>query len=289
MVIVDAHVHVWTDDTAHYPLGPGRKKEDRKPARFTPEDLFEHTKPAGVERVVLIQMSHYVPKDKGNHDPDAYDNRYMLDMIALYPKVFAGTAVIDPHSKDVADRMKALAKKRVRAFRIYPALSTKRIDKWLEPTGFATMFEAGAKNDQAMACLIRPDALPELDRMCKKYPETPVIVDHLCRLNTDEGAAKDIDAFCALAKHPRVLVKVGGFQVLGAKKPPYTDLAPLIEKVVKAFGPKRCMWESNYPIEKDDHPYQGLLDLVKKRLDFLDDDARSWILGKTADSFFFKE
>src|SRR5215208_1986275 len=37
MNYVDAHVHVWTDDTAHYPLGKGWKKEDMKPAVFTPE------------------------------------------------------------------------------------------------------------------------------------------------------------------------------------------------------------------------------------------------------------
>ena len=47
MGFIDAHVHVWTDDTAHYPLAPGWKKEDMRPARFTPEDLFNHARPAG--------------------------------------------------------------------------------------------------------------------------------------------------------------------------------------------------------------------------------------------------
>jgi len=56
---IDAHVHVWTDDTAHYPLATGFKKEDMKPATFTPETLFKHTKPAGVDRINLIQMSYY--------------------------------------------------------------------------------------------------------------------------------------------------------------------------------------------------------------------------------------
>src|SRR5262249_53285494 len=42
MGYVDAHVHVWTDDLAHYPLAPGHRREDMKPPRFTPEDLFKH-------------------------------------------------------------------------------------------------------------------------------------------------------------------------------------------------------------------------------------------------------
>ena len=59
MGLIDAHVHVWTDDTAHYPLAPGYKKEDMKPPSFTPEELFKHSKAAGVDRINLIQMSFY--------------------------------------------------------------------------------------------------------------------------------------------------------------------------------------------------------------------------------------
>jgi hypothetical protein len=44
---IDVHVHVWTDDTGHYPLAKGYQPEDMKPKRITPEDLFKHNKPAG--------------------------------------------------------------------------------------------------------------------------------------------------------------------------------------------------------------------------------------------------
>ncbi len=72
MGFIDAHSHVWTDDTAHYPLAEGNKKEDMKPPRFTPEDLFKHTKPAGVDRVVLIQMSYYTPTGKFSEKVNAF-------------------------------------------------------------------------------------------------------------------------------------------------------------------------------------------------------------------------
>jgi hypothetical protein len=39
---IDAHVHVWTDDTDHYPLAKGFTKADMKPATFPPEELFKH-------------------------------------------------------------------------------------------------------------------------------------------------------------------------------------------------------------------------------------------------------
>jgi predicted TIM-barrel fold metal-dependent hydrolase len=289
MAFIDAHVHVWTDDTAHYPLGAGWKKEDMQPPRFTPEDLFQHTRPAGVDRVNLIQMSYYYPKDASAPGGKGFDNSYMLDMIALYPETFVGTAVIDPLGDDPGKLMGELAKKKVRAFRILPKLGNQPPARWLEPEGYAAMFAAGAKNNQALSCLIDPDALAEVDRMCRKFPDTPVIIDHLARIGVDGTIRdQDVDALCGLAKHPRVLVKVGAFYALGKKQPPYTDLAGLIRRVVEAFGAKRCMWESDCPFQVVAGKYQDSLDLVRKRLDFLTDDDRDWLLRRTADAFFFK-
>jgi predicted TIM-barrel fold metal-dependent hydrolase len=224
-----------------------------------------------------------------------FNNDYMIHMITLHKDLFVGTAVIDPAGRAPADLMQEMAKQRVRAFRIYAGLErgTKPNEGagegWLQAEGYGKMFAAAARNNQAMSCLINPDALPDLDRMCKQYPDTPVIVDHLCRIGADGTIRdKDVDALCAMARHKRVLVKVGAFYALGKKKAPYADLAPLIEKVVKAFGPQRCMWESDSPFQvQGEHTYQASIDLVRRGLDFLGADDREWLLGKTAERFFF--
>jgi predicted TIM-barrel fold metal-dependent hydrolase len=151
------------------------------------------------------------------------------------------------------------------------------------------MFAAGARNNQALSCLISPDALPELDRMCRRFPDTPVIIDHLCRIGADGTVRdKDVDALCALAARKRVMVKVGAFYALGKKEPPYTDLAPLIRRVVGAFGARRCLWESDCPFQVEKHKYTDSLDLVRRRLDFLTDEDRDWLLRRTAAEFFFR-
>lgn len=277
MGFIDAHVHVWTDDRSHYPLAEGFKADDIEPKRFTPQDLFKHTRPAGVDRVVLIQMSFY-----------GTSNAYMLDMIALYPEVFVGTAVIDPHQEAPEKQMAELGEKGIRAFRIHPRLSRQPPAKWLEPEGYGKMFAAAARNHQPLSCLIEPDGLPEVVRMCKKFPETPVIIDHLCRIGANGPITdQDVDALCALSEHKQVMVKVGAFYALGKKEPPYSDLASLIQKVVKAFGPRRCMWESDCPFQVAKQKYADSIDLVKKRLDFLTEDDREWLLGKTAERCFF--
>lgn len=277
MNYVDAHVHVWTPDTAHYPLAAGYTKADMTPASFTPQELFKHSKPAGVTRVNLIQMSYY-----------GFDNSYMLDTIKLYPDVFVGTAVIDPGAEPVK-RMRDLAPKGVRAFRILPKLT--KAEKWLEPEGYAAMFAEGAKANQAMSCLINPPDLAELDRMCTKFPDTPVVIDHLCRIGASGTVGEDdVTALCAMAKHKRVTVKVGAFYALGAKKPPYADLVPLAKAVIKAFGVKRCMWETDCPFQVGTgHTYRESVDFVVKRLDFLTADERDRLMRRTAEEFFFKK
>ena len=91
-----------------------------------------------------------------------------------------------------------------------------------------------------------------------------------------------------MAGHKRVMVKVGAFYALGKKRPPYLDLAPLIQRVVQAFGVRRCMWESDCPFQVVEHKYQDSIDLVRKRLDFLTDEDREWLLHRTAEEFLFK-
>jgi predicted TIM-barrel fold metal-dependent hydrolase len=187
-----------------------------------------------------------------------------------------------------------LAKKGVRAFRIYPGLergvkaNEGKGEGWLRAAGYGEMFAAAAKHKQAISCLINPDALPELERMCRKYPATPIIIDHLCRIGADGTIRdRDVTALCEMAKHKNVLVKIGAFYALGEKKPPYTDLAPLIQKVVKAFGANRCMWESDCPFQVVEHKYQDSIDLVRTRLDFLSAEDRDWVLRGTAERMFF--
>jgi predicted TIM-barrel fold metal-dependent hydrolase len=280
MNFIDAHVHVWTPDTAHYPLAAGHKPAEMRPRSFTPEELFKHSRPAGVNRINLIQMSFY-----------GFDNRYMLDMIQMHKGVFVGTAVVDPHAKDVARQMTVLGRRGVRAFRIHPRLSRQPPARWLEPPGYARMFAQAAKNNQALSCLIDPDALPEVDRMCRRYAETPVIIDHLCRIGADGTVRdKDVKALSALAAHKRVLLKVGAFYALGKRQPPYDDLGPLIRQVVQAFGARRCMWESDCPFQVQGvHTYRASIDLVRTRLKFLTAADRDWLLRRTAEEFFFGE
>jgi predicted TIM-barrel fold metal-dependent hydrolase len=276
---IDGHSHIWTPDVAHYPLASGFTVADMQPRSFTAEELLATCRPAGVGRVNLIQMSYY-----------EFDNRYMLDMIKLYPDRFVGTAIVDPLAAGPGRAMRELAKRGVHAFRIQPHYSKQPPARWLEPAGYREMFATAAQTGQALSCLIDPSGFPEVDRMCRLFPETRVIVDHLGRIGVGaDGAIRDADveALCALSGHANVFVKVGAFYALGKKRPPYLDLAPLIRRVVAAFGARRCLWESDCPFQVVAHRYGDSLALVRDHLDFLGKDDRDWLLFRTAEQVLF--
>lgn len=290
MDYIDAHAHVWTDDTAHYPLGRGWRKEDMAPATFAPRDLMAHARANGVERVNLIQMSYYYPKDlTGRRQAKEFDNSFMLDAIAAEPKRFVGTAVIDPEADGVERLMTDLSRRGVKAFRLTPRLTSARLDRWLTPEGFGKMFAQADRNGQALSFLVDPDGLPEIDRMARRYPGTAVVIDHLARIGANGRIeAKDVGALLGLARHKKTYVKVGAFYALGAKRSPYADLAELIEKVVKEFGAERCMWESDCPFQvSGGHNYKDSIDLIKTGLKSLTAGDKGWLLKKTAEKVFF--
>jgi predicted TIM-barrel fold metal-dependent hydrolase len=269
---IDAHVHVWTPDLARYPLGAGFTRERMKPPSFTPEELLAEARPCGVERIVLIQMSFY-----------RFDNSYMLDTMARFPGVFSGVAVIDENDAPAA-RMRELKRRGVRGFRIQP-----RAEEWLERPGMVAMWECGAAEGLAMCPLMNPDALPSLDRMCRRHPETTVVIDHFARVGAGGEIREDqLAQLCRLAEHPKVHVKLSAFYALGKRQPPHLELVPMIRRLYDAYGPRRLMWATDCPYQlQGGNTYRASVELIRDRLDFAGAADREEMLRGTAARVFF--
>jgi predicted TIM-barrel fold metal-dependent hydrolase len=112
--------------------------------------------------------------------------------------------------------------------------------------------------------------LPELVAFCRTVPKLTIIVNHLGGLNrTGPFAGKDDEVMpawksgiAALAKCPNVLMKLGGIGMprfgfdwhlrdkpIGSEALA-ADMAPLLSYCIEQFGPSRCMFESNFPVDK---------------------------------------
>ncbi len=273
---IDAHVHVWTDDTDRWPIAEGFKKSDMQPPRFNAEDLLAEAQPNGVDRIVLIQMSFYKT-----------DNRYMLAAIRRRPNTFRGVAIIDPDSADPAAQMKALKEQGVRGFRLYTDRA--KAEAWLDSPSMRRMWTTGADEGMAMCLLANPDALPAVRRMCTEYPRTPVVIDHFARIGMkDDVNQADLDLLRALSDFEHIHVKTSAFYALGKKQAPYTDLGPMIRQLRDSYGAKRLMWATDCPYQVGDgHTYHDSIALIRDRLDFLTPEDKDWMLRGTAERVFF--
>jgi predicted TIM-barrel fold metal-dependent hydrolase len=132
------------------------------------------------------------------------------------------------------------------------------------------------------AWLLEPQ-LPELLDLARRSPDTPIILDHV---GTPLGLAsydgKRAERFAIwrdnirkLAVLPQMNVKLGGLAMalcnfpsfLSDPRAPATQLAsewaPYLETCIEAFGPSRCMFESNFPVDLGSCDYRTLWDAFK--------------------------
>ena len=126
--------------------------------------------------------------------------------------------------------------------------------------------------------------LPDLAKLADAYPRVPIIVNHLGG-KIDPFATADEFAnwrrcIDAVARCPNVVVKVGGAQqAAGSWEPPFhmhrrerpigsEELCELLYRyyihAIEAFGPDRCMFESNFPVDKECVSYRTLWNAFKR-------------------------
>ena len=128
--------------------------------------------------------------------------------------------------------------------------------------GFAELGKRGLSFD---AWMLEPQ-LPELIDLARQFPDTPIVLDHV---GTPLGAGS------YKGKSPNVHVKLGGLampfcnfpSMLSEPRASSEQLAkewrPYIETCIEAFGPKRAMFESNFPVDEVSCDYPTLWNALK--------------------------
>ena len=126
--------------------------------------------------------------------------------------------------------------------------------------------------------------LPEFIELARAVPDTTMILDHF---GTPLGVGPFADQreaifekwksdIAELAKCPNVFMKLGGlampdngFGWYGREMPPTSDefidaQLPYYEHTIACFGPERCMFESNFPVDRLSVGYRVLWNAFKK-------------------------
>lgn len=168
--------------------------------------------------------------------------------------------------------------------------------------GLRTIARMGLSYDAMLySCQLR-----ELCAMADALPDLPIVLDHIgCILGVGVYEGREVELLARwrgemaeLSLRPNVSVKIGGFGmvVCGARwhladRPPSSQTLadawhPYVETCIELFGPDRCMFESNFPVDKAMYPYRTLWNAFKRLTASASTDERNALFSGTAARFY---
>ncbi|MFE5917149.1 amidohydrolase family protein [Streptomyces sp. NPDC056468] len=240
MTVVDAHHHVWDLSVRDqdWITGP-----ELRPLRrdFTVADLASEARAAGVDRTVLVQTVT-VPEET----PEFLALAAEHDLIA---GVVGWTDLTRPDVAEELARLRELPGGRYLKG-IRHQVQGEPDPEWLLRADVRRGLSAVAEAGLAYDLVVLPHQLPACARAAADLPELTFVLDHSGKppiaSSTREPWTRDVRAVAAL---PNTVCKLSGL-VTEADLTNWTvtDLRPYADAVLKAFGPGRLMFGSDWPV-----------------------------------------
>ena len=261
--IIDPHVHVWVND----PRYPWAKETGSPPQKdATPEMLIELMKANGVEKTVIVQFIGY-----------RWDNSYALAALKKYPQYFQGVSRVNPLDPAAPDHLSKLTEQGFRGVRLSPGEAA--ADDWIRGPLMPPLWKRAESLGVPMQILSPTSRMPDIGRLAERYPDLTVIIDHMasCPVN----APGELARLLALARYPRVFVKISHTWEVSRQPYPYLDAQANVKRLYEVFGPCRLMWGTDWPVVEARASYRQALTVVRDDMAFLNDEDKRWILCKT--------
>lgn len=142
--------------------------------------------------------------------------------------------------------------------------------------------------------------LPAVARLARAFPDTVIVLNHLGGiLRVRDYVSRPVfptwaEGISELASLPNVVVKlsglgmrIGGFGFESADAPPSSaDLAqawkPWVDHALASFGPERCMYGSNFPVDKGSYSFKVGVNALKRLVAHLPRTDREAVFWRTA-------
>lgn len=274
-MIIDSHVHIWTQQSERYPWAPiGNYVPD---SEASAEQLLEVMDTNRVDGTVLVQPTPY-----------GWDNRYLLDALQAHPDRFRAVCLVDPFSVDNRQEMTRLVEQYgVSGFRLNWNLHPP--ETWETSPEHAAFWQTAEELDCPVCIQCTPDHFDLLGSTCRKYPNVKVVIDHLGRISAEQSLeAPEFQKLLSLADLPNVHVKISGWYYCSQQTPPFENVHPFVACIIQAFGAERCVWGSDFPFIQEKWKYEEMLETTRK-WDFLSADGLAWLLGQSAWNLWWKQ
>jgi L-fuconolactonase len=240
-----------------------------------------------VETLIAAMDEAGVAKAAVVHSSTTYgfDNSYVVDACNRYPDRLIAVGSVDVRAPDALEAIKSWTDKGLAGLRIFTGGSTKDFDPAeLEDESAYPAWELLGELGLTMCIQTGPVGLPQVVSLAKRFPNVPIILDHLGRPDVTDGPpyAKAQSLF-DLADIPSIYMKLTP-RIMGDSVSGQATAETLFPKLVEVFGARRMAWGSNFPTSPGE--LSEILATAQQRLATLTQDDRDWIFGKTAQTLY---
>jgi L-fuconolactonase len=260
--IIDSHVHTWKHDT-EFPFAPGANVPARDAA---PETLLELMKANGVSKTVIIQVIHY-----------RYDNQFLAHVLKQYPGTFKGVCRVDPLDPAAPDHLSRLTEQGFSGVRLSPGRGAS--GDWIAGPLMPPLWKRCHDLRVPMTVLAPVGRMPQVAQLMEKLPDLTLVIDHMADCPVDQP--QELEKLIELKRFPNVFVKISHTWSLSRQPYPWMDSQELVKRLHQAYGPRRLMWGTDWPIIESAAKYTQALSVVRDDMKFLNDEDKTWMLSKT--------
>lgn len=185
---------------------------------------------------------------------------FMDAAVKRYPELFTGVGVLDHTAEDLEEQMAGYRDRpgmlgcrtlptNYGQTRADPSIPLRLNDSFL--SGGFDRYWALAEKYRLPMFFSAHDFASSLAVVAERHPDLTIIVDHFgitqsLRTEIEGDRFRALPGLLEMARYPNVYVKCCGTPLVSREPYPYDDIWPPFHQILKAFGPERCMWASDY-------------------------------------------
>lgn len=268
--MIDAHHHLWKLGQGNYPwlehapIKPFFGDYSAIQRDYLVGDLLDDARGAGLVKSVHVQ-AEWDERDpvaetrwlQGVADTHGFPHGIVAFANLADPRV---EATLDAHLRFANMRGIRMLLKKPDQLSSDPRAQTGLLDDPQWRRGFAALAPRRLSFDlQATAPL-----MPAAARLAAEHPDTTLVLVHMGYPGHSGAAGLDawLQGLALLARQPNVSAKISGFGLADRELRPDV-LRPFVHALLDAFGPERCLFATNFPVDKLMGGYAQIVGLAR--------------------------
>ncbi len=270
---VDAHQHFWSYDPRRHDWIGDEMKVIRRD--FTPADLEPVLKRNKIEGCVTVQV-----------DQTEKETEFLLKLVRENTFIKGIVGWTDLRSPSVQARLEYYYQfPEIKGFR---HIVQAEANDFLLNAEFCRGIAMLKQYNFTYDILIYPDHLPATLEFVQKFPDQSFVIDHLAKPLIKKRELEPWKRLItSISKYENASCKISGM-VTEADLTNWksSDFQPYLETILDAFGPKRLLYGSDWPVCLAAADYEKQLGIVQRFIEPLSPSEKKAIMGENAVRFY---